>query len=89
MEISQSLVVETPAEGSDKVTDKADTLLAGEDHTLSNRRKPISFYFAFSCLLIMVLLVSIDSTCMAVSISVSPVMNTRELCHEAVLTEPS
>lgn len=33
------------------------------------RKKTLSFYLGFACLLIMVLLVSLDSTCMAVSIS--------------------
>lgn len=35
------------------------------------RKKPLSFYLAFSCLLIMVLLCAMDSTIMAVSIPVS------------------
>lgn len=34
-----------------------------------SRKKPLSFYLGFTCLLVMVLLVSLDSTCMAVSIS--------------------
>lgn len=33
-----------------------------------SRKKPLSFYLGFLCLLIMILLVSLDSTCMAVSI---------------------
>ena len=39
--------------------------------TASRRRKPLSFYMAFLCLLIMVFLCSMDSTIMAVSIPVS------------------
>lgn len=39
--------------------------------TAGRRRKPLSFYMAFLCLLIMVFLCSMDSTIMAVSIPVS------------------
>lgn len=39
--------------------------------TASHHRKPLSFYMAFLCLLIMVFLCSMDSTIMAVSIPVS------------------
>lgn len=39
--------------------------------TVGRRRKPLSFYMAFLCLVIMVFLCSIDSTIMAVSIPVS------------------
>lgn len=67
----QDVAVDTPAEGSGNLTDKADTLAVGEEQMSVNRKKPLSFYMAFCCLLIMVLLVSVDSTCMAVSISVS------------------
>ena len=38
--------------------------------TAGRRRKPLSFYMAFSCLLIMVFLCSADSTIMSVSIPV-------------------
>lgn len=39
--------------------------------TASHRRKPLSFYMAFLCLLIMVFVCSADSTIMSVSIPVS------------------
>lgn len=39
--------------------------------TAGRRRKPLPFYMAFLCLLIMVFLCSMDSTIMAVSIPVS------------------
>lgn len=45
---------------------------ADEAHgTAAHHRKPLSFYMAFLCLLIMVFLCSMDSTIMAVSIPVS------------------
>lgn len=37
------------------------------------QKKPFSFYMAFTCLLIMIFLAALDSTCMSVSISVSPI----------------
>lgn len=46
--------------------DKADKALGAT----GRRRKPLSFYMAFLCLLIMVFLCSMDSTIMAVSIPV-------------------
>lgn len=49
------------------LNDEADGAL----HTAGRRRKPLSFYMAFLCLLIMVFLCSMDSTIMAVSIPVN------------------
>lgn len=40
--------------------------------TSGRLRKPLSFYMAFLCLLIMVFICSMDSTIMAVSIPVRP-----------------
>lgn len=46
------------------------------DHS-GRRKKPLSFYMAFLCLLIMVFVCSADSTIMSVSIPVStPTMST-------------
>lgn len=56
---------------SSSPVEKASTLdgLAEEaDVPAAKRKKPLSFYLAFSCLLIMVLLCAMDSTIMAVSI---------------------
>lgn len=47
--------------------DEADEAVA----TTGRRRKPLTFYMAFLCLLVMVFLCSMDSTIMAVSIPVS------------------
>lgn len=64
-----------PAETADSPTEKAYTLdacgQAEEAGDLADKRtKPPSFYLAFTCLLIMVLLCALDSTIMAVSIPV-------------------
>ena len=44
---------------------------SGEDYSLPSKRKPLSFYFAFLSLVIMVLLVSLDSTALGVAVPVS------------------
>lgn len=73
----------TPTSAADGVPSGAGISLeekssAARDHeareamaTASPHRKPLSFYMAFLCLLIMVFLCSMDSTIMAVSIPVS------------------
>ncbi|KUI64015.1 hypothetical protein VM1G_10798 [Cytospora mali] len=55
---------ESPAEKTSMLNDEAEE--AGE--ATGKRKKPLSFYLAFTCLLIMVLLGAMDSTIMAVSI---------------------
>ncbi|ROV94105.1 hypothetical protein VMCG_08224 [Cytospora schulzeri] len=71
----KSASVETSTQNGDSATsspvEKTSTLdgLAEEaGESAGKRKKPLSFYLAFLCLLIMVLLCSMDSTIMAVSI---------------------
>ena len=44
---------------------------SAEDGSLPSKKKPLSFYFTFLSLVIMVLLVSLDSTALGVAIPVS------------------
>lgn len=60
-----------PADKDEMIDAAVDQQCAG-DQDLDRKpigEKPLSFYLGFICLLIMILLVSLDSTCMAVSIS--------------------
>lgn len=66
---------DVPSGAGISLEDKSSAARDNEAHeaaaTVSRHRKPLSFYMAFLCLLIMVFLCSMDSTIMAVSIPVS------------------
>jgi hypothetical protein len=67
-------------------TSTLDGLAEEADDPAAKRKKPLSFYLAFSCLLIMVLLCAMDSTIMAVSIPVSQSTLSTSIgahCHNA------
>ncbi|CAN8095370.1 unnamed protein product [Discula destructiva] len=67
-ECAETVLEEKPYD-ADASTEQAGAADQLDPDQQTERKKPISFYLGFTCLLIMILIVSLDSTCMAVSIS--------------------
>ena len=71
---------EAGATGPEKLDTGPRSTQAAEEETTNPRKKPVAFYFAFLSLVIMVLIVSLDSTALAVAI---PVRSAPALRREA------
>lgn len=75
LELTSASAEAGPRDAGTSPEDKDSVVLNDETDdpvgTAGRHRKPLSFYMAFLCLVIMVFLCSMDSTIMAVSIPVS------------------